>query len=227
MLYTGPPPQTVLDQRLLWQLLCFLLGVTALVRVLCLDIAGGMLSGLMLYLAVCMVRDGMREMSKYCLVYSVLCFLNFFFDALCLISELGGRVSRVTKPVNVSYGDEVTQTTFEMTTEVTPFFDRSEGYIYNMQSLSMVLSPISMGLGLYVALTASGEIGRIIEETGLDDNAVSDDGRGDGRQLGSSDPSSESGDGGAQRATARGRSPSTVARETFERFWGRGQKLPS
>jgi len=38
-----------------------------------------------------MTRDGMRDMGKYCLIYSILCGLCFFFDILPLVTELGGE----------------------------------------------------------------------------------------------------------------------------------------
>merc|ERR1719446_1036113 len=97
---TGPPPQAVLDQRWLWQILIMLLAITFMVRLIGLDVAGALLSGLMLCFGVIVTRDGMQEMSKYALVYAVLCGLNFFFDILPLITELGGRVSRQTQPVS-------------------------------------------------------------------------------------------------------------------------------
>jgi len=87
-----PPPQALLDQRWLWNLLLILLGGTFVLRLIGLDIAGALLSGLMLCFGIIMMRDGMQEISKYALVYAVLCGFNFFFDILPLISELGGRV---------------------------------------------------------------------------------------------------------------------------------------
>eukprot|EP00411_Alexandrium_monilatum_P094359 CAMPEP_0175755890 /NCGR_PEP_ID=MMETSP0097-20121207/63638_1 /TAXON_ID=311494 /ORGANISM="Alexandrium monilatum, Strain CCMP3105" /LENGTH=92 /DNA_ID=CAMNT_0017064969 /DNA_START=28 /DNA_END=303 /DNA_ORIENTATION=+ len=83
---TGPPPQAVLDQRWLWSLLMLLLGLTFVMRLIGLDIAGALLTGLMLCFGIIMTRDGMQEMAKYALVYAVLCGLNFFFDILPLIT---------------------------------------------------------------------------------------------------------------------------------------------
>mmetsp|Transcript_141597 Transcript_141597/g.394706 ORF Transcript_141597/g.394706 Transcript_141597/m.394706 type:complete len:262 (-) Transcript_141597:82-867(-) len=156
-----PPPQSVLDQSWLWKLLLFLLGVTFLLRLIGLDIAGSLLSGLMLCVAGVMMRDGMRELGKYALVYAVLCGLNFFFDILPLITELGGRVSRTKEPVGATTDqDGIQQTTYVLTTKVTPFFDGKQGVVYNVQSLAMIISPITMALGIYLAVSAHSEIQR-------------------------------------------------------------------
>lgn len=157
----GPPPQAVLDQRWLWQALVLLLGVTFSLRLLGLDVAGALLNGLMLCFALIMTRNGMQEMSKYALVYAVLCGLNFFFDILPLITEIGGRVSRTMEPESATRdADGTRQTTFTLTTKTTPFFDKGQGLIYNMQSMATVLSPICMAVGVYLSILAHNEIQR-------------------------------------------------------------------
>merc|ERR1711879_354116 len=157
----GPPPQAVLDQRWLWKVLIALLGITFLARLIGLDVAGALLSGLMLCFGVILTRDGMHEMAKYALVYAVLCALNFFFDVLPLITELGGRVSKSTTALGTSTNRHGTQeTTFKLTAKTTPFFDKSEGLIYNIQSFAMVMSPICMALGVYLSVGAHSEIQR-------------------------------------------------------------------
>lgn len=158
---TGPPPQGVLDQSWLWKSLMLLLGFTFVLRLIGLDIAGSLLTGLMLCIGVIMLRDGMREMGKYALVYAVLCGLNFFFDILPLITELGGRVTRTKEPVGAtSDKDGIQQTTYTLTTKVTPFFDPTQGLVYNVQSLAVIMSPLCMALGIYLSVSAHNEIHR-------------------------------------------------------------------
>merc|ERR1719203_1524607 len=100
-------------------------------------------------------------MPKYALVYALLCALNLFFDILPLITELGGRVSRTTQPGSSSVEDHgMRQTTYTLTTKVTPFFSAHEGIVYNAQSISMILSPICMALGVYLSISAHNEIQR-------------------------------------------------------------------
>lgn len=221
-MYAGPPPPIVLDQRWLWQVLIFLLGVTLVLRVVGLDIAGALLSGLMLWFAVVMTRDGMQEVAKYALVYGVLCSLNFFFDVLPLIPELGGRVTRTTEPVSVVKDGDIRQTTYTLTTKITPFFDQSQGFVYNVQSVTMIISPITMALGVYLAITAHNEIARHLQPFDEDfdnwDNEL---------ERAFTDRGQPTTQGGASRTTAQPQQPNMAAshRETYERFQGAPHKL--
>lgn len=230
LLPSGPPPQSVLDQRWMWYLLIFLLAVTFCLRLVGLDIAGAMLSGLMLCFGIIMTRDGMQEMAKYALVYAVLCGLNFFFDILPLITELGGRVTSTTELDTPSTdNDGYTKTTYTMTTKTTPFFDRAEGWVYNVQSLSMILSPICMALGTYLSISAHNEIQRLSPSLFDDDDIL-----GFGRQVqapvqavrqtaAQSGPTPRPMAGSNANRVPAGNS----ARDTFERFQGQSHKLTS
>eukprot|EP00403_Amphidinium_massartii_P040220 CAMPEP_0178445460 /NCGR_PEP_ID=MMETSP0689_2-20121128/40177_1 /TAXON_ID=160604 /ORGANISM="Amphidinium massartii, Strain CS-259" /LENGTH=216 /DNA_ID=CAMNT_0020070009 /DNA_START=111 /DNA_END=757 /DNA_ORIENTATION=+ len=162
---TGPPPQAIIDDRWLWQILLFLLGLTLALRLIGLDVAGALLAGLMLCFGFIMIRDGMQEISKYALVYAVLCGLNFFFDILPLLTEIGGRVTRETEPVEtgdtqVDGNGEVQSTMYRLTIRTTPFIDFSQGIVYNAQSFAMIVSPIAMALGVYLSMSAHNEIQR-------------------------------------------------------------------
>jgi len=232
LLPMGPPPQAVLDQRWLWNVMLFLLTLTFALRLVGLDIAGALLSGLMLCFGIIMTRDGMQEMAKYALVYAVLCGLNFFFDILPLITELGGRISRITHAAGASTDIEGSRsTTYTMTTKITPFFDSTQGLIYNVQSMAMVLSPICMALGVYLAISAHNEIQR--HTAPFWDGDLEDFGR-------AFPPPQQQAAAMAQTARNRGnmagaagpRSPvpgapttSSAGRETYERFTGVAHKL--
>jgi len=154
---SGPPPQSVLDQYWQWLFLMLTLLVTFGLRLVGLDIAGAILTGMLLGFAVVMVRDGMQQMSKYSLVYAVLCALNFFFDLLPLLTELGGRIQRASEPGETYTADGISRTTITITVRKTPFFDADMGLAYNAQSLSMLVSPIAMALGTYLAICAHNE----------------------------------------------------------------------
>lgn len=170
LLPVGRPPQEVLDQYSSWKFMLALLAITLILRLIGLDVAGALLTGLMLCFGIVMTRDEMQEMTKYALVYAVLCGLNFFFDILPLVTELGGRVTRSTEPGPTATDNHGTrQTSYTLTTRTTPFFDREQGLIYNVQSLAMILSPLSMALGVYLSLSAHNEIHRGISY--LDDES--------------------------------------------------------
>mmetsp|Transcript_127068 Transcript_127068/g.253939 ORF Transcript_127068/g.253939 Transcript_127068/m.253939 type:complete len:230 (+) Transcript_127068:82-771(+) len=222
MVASGPPPQAVLDQRWLWRLLLVLLVITFALRLIGLDIAGALLTMLMLCFGVIMLRDGMAEMANYALVYTMLCGLNFFFDILPLITELGGRTTRSTAPVGMSTDIHgVKETTFTLTTKTTPFFDREQGLIYNVQSLAMIASPICMALGGYLAFTAHTEM-QLRDGLPTLDNDLGEFGR--------QPPAAVLGGRGWTGPT-EGSSPSNnnrasqSVRESFERFQGTGHKL--
>lgn len=176
----GPPPQGILDKKWLWNVLLVLLAMCFILRFIGLDIPGALLSGLMLCFVVMMTRDGMQEMLRYALVFAVLCFLNFFFDLLPLMTEIGGRVRSRTVPVASRHSDGGVTTEYKIVVTSRPFFDPPEGLIYNVQSVAMVLSPITMALGCYLAFSAYLEGQRFMHDP-LFDNDFREDGLG-GRQ---------------------------------------------
>mmetsp|Transcript_1970 Transcript_1970/g.5579 ORF Transcript_1970/g.5579 Transcript_1970/m.5579 type:complete len:224 (-) Transcript_1970:122-793(-) len=210
----GPPPQAIIDQKWLWNILMFLLGVALVLRLIGLDIPGALLTGLMLGFSVVMTRDGMQEMSKYSLVYTVVCCLNFFFDVLPLFTELGGRVTRETDPIQQISGSDTQQTIYKLTVKKTPFFDWSLGFVYNVQSMAMIVSPLAMALGMYLSISAHNEIQANNPLLGFDEEPLPDFERaGVGNRL---DDSAD--------ATSMNR---TGARQynSFENFSGPSHKL--
>lgn len=225
MIPTGPPPQAVLDQRWLWQALILLLGITFGLRVVGLDLAGALLSGLMLCFVVAMTRDGMSDMAKYALVFAVLSGLTLFLDTLPLFTELGGRVTRTMQPGRTELSaDGIRQTSYTLTSKTTPLFDLSQGLIYNVQSLAMVTSPISMALGAYLAIVA-------FNETQLRSHPLWDAGVG-----AIENPFAVNGTGAAAHGGPEGGAPvprhllgardgEPSARDTFEHFTGQAHKL--
>lgn len=160
-LHGGPPPQAVINKRPLWFLLMLLLGGTLLLRMAAFDIMGGLLCGLLLLLACVIVRDGMRELPKFSLIFGMLCGINFFFYILPLLSNLvGGRSERRVEPVeSVSYHN-TQQLTYTLTVKTTPFFDKKASMLYNIQSAGMLTMPLCMLLGAYLGVTAHQEVQR-------------------------------------------------------------------
>jgi len=213
---SGPPPQAILNQRWMWQILLVLLSLSFVLRFIGLDIPGALLSGLMHCFAVIMTRDGMQEISRYALVFAVLCGLNFFFDILPLLTELGGRVQSRTMPRSTTSSDGIKQTVYTVTVNTTPFFSVAEGLVYNVQSLGMALSPVAMALGVYLALSAHNEIQRMMPDfwdDGFEEAARPVLPRNSRPQAGSAADAQES------RQPAGG--------NTFTQFQGQGYKLAS
>merc|ERR1719409_1438337 len=96
---SGPPPQEVLDKRPWWFVLIGLLGVTMVLRMVCFDMLGGLLCALMICLCLVIVRDGMRELPKFGLMFGLLCSINFVFYAMPVIGYLVvGKSERHVQP---------------------------------------------------------------------------------------------------------------------------------
>lgn len=175
-----PLPQEVLHQRCSWFFLIAMLAITLVVRILGMDLAGALLTGLMLGFAVVIVRDGMAELQKYNLVFGLLCSLNFFFDILPLLSMLGGRRKEEIRPVPraddsgmpVYGGGSHKEQTYSVTVKTYPFFDKSQGIIYNAESLSMVLSPICMLVGAFLSFRAHDAMMRHMPNVFAEEDAL-------------------------------------------------------
>jgi len=156
-----PPPQAVLNKRPLWFCLMSLLSCTIFLRMAAFDIMGALLCGLLLLLSVVMVRDGMRELPKFGMIFGVLCTITFFFYALPLLSSLiGGRAERRVTPVETVRSSHTHQVTYQMTIKTTPFFDPKAPLLYNIQSTGMLAMPLCMLLGAYLGITAHQELQR-------------------------------------------------------------------
>merc|ERR1719433_357198 len=123
-----------------------------------LEIIGTLLSCLMLFLAWLIVRNKMQDAPKYVVIYAVLCVLNFFFDIVPLIMSLHGRSAVTVEPGYSTSYEGIEQTTFTRTVRTTPFFDTKQGFLYNIESISMILSPVSMLIGTCLSVRAQCDI---------------------------------------------------------------------
>lgn len=160
--HSGPPPQEILDQLCLWKLLLAGFSVVLVLKIIVVDISGALLIALLLGFGWIMLREGMQEMPKYALIYAVLCGLNLLFDILPLMNELCGRKTRTTLVKQFgpnSEGSQVMQYTLQ--TKDSSFIDPSLGFIYNAESISLLLEPCFMALGCYLGANAHQEIQRL------------------------------------------------------------------
>eukprot|EP00931_Biecheleriopsis_adriatica_P091440 TRINITY_DN65327_c0_g1_i1.p1 TRINITY_DN65327_c0_g1~~TRINITY_DN65327_c0_g1_i1.p1 ORF type:complete len:235 (-),score=37.25 TRINITY_DN65327_c0_g1_i1:56-760(-) len=150
----GPPPQAVLDKRPWWLLLLVLLSLTAVVRLATLDIIGALLTVMVLFLASMMIADGMADMPRYAMAFSLLCFLCLFFDLVPLLACLGGKSEVTVEPEQRTVNGNELRITYTTVIKTSPFFDSSQGFMYNGDSLAMILSPVSLSLGAYLSAHA-------------------------------------------------------------------------
>lgn len=135
-----------------------LLIVTALFEFSTLDVVGGMLTALMLFLACMMLADGMAELPRYALAFSMLSMLCLFFEMVPLLSSIGGRSEVSVEQVDRTTSKNELRITYTTIIKTTPFFDRTKNYIYNGGSVAMILSPVTMLLGAYLAGQAHVEL---------------------------------------------------------------------
>jgi len=180
---TGPPPQAVLNQRPWWLLLIFILGTTLVLRVLSSDLLGGLLCGLMICLCAVILRDGMRELPKFALMFGLLCGINFVFYAMPVIGYIvSGKSEQHVQPMDsADFGSEYSHThrlTYTLTVKTTPFFDSSKGLLYNARSVGELLMPIAMLIGTYLGVAAHYEF-----QSHLADFMADDDGFGGDAEI--------------------------------------------
>jgi len=158
----GPPPQAILNQRPWWYVLVFILGNTMVLRVLALDMLGGLLCALMICLCAVILRDGMRELPKFGLLFGLLCGINFVFYAMPVLGYIiSGKSEQRVQPVDSQdYGERYSHThrlTYTLTVKTMPFFDATKGFMYNAQSIGELLMPIAMLLGTYLGISSHYE----------------------------------------------------------------------
>jgi hypothetical protein len=220
----GPPPQAVIDKRPLWFVMMFMLGLTLFLRLAAFDILGGLLCGLLLILTAIIIRDGMKELPKFSLVFGLLCGVNFVFYVLpVLTSVLSGRSERHIHPVDhVRYRDPQ-QLTYTMTVKTMSFFDPHAGLLYNVQSAGMLMMPLCMLLGTYLGISAHQEIARYSSSLFGDDDgeydvglparygAVVGGGQSAAAQLGIGDGASQPGGAADEAGVIRGNAATAAA----------------
>lgn len=174
-----PPPQAVIDQRPWWFALIFVLGGTLVIRVLALDMLGALLCALMICLVVVILRDGMRELPKFGLLFGLLCGINFIFYAMPVLSYIiSGKTEQHIQPiVTKDYGERYSEThqlSYMLTVKKMPLFDSSKGFVYNAQSVGELLMPVAMLLGTYLGISAHYQFqNHILDILGDDDESIS------------------------------------------------------
>lgn len=154
----GEPPSSLLGKLTAWYVLLGMIGALFLLNLATLEIIESLLSSLMFCLAWLIVRNQMQDAPKYVVIYSILCVLNFFFDAVPLIISFRGRSAVTVEPGYQTSYDGVEQATYTRTVLTTPFFDAALGFVYNTESVAMTLSPLTMLLGAVLSMWAQYDI---------------------------------------------------------------------
>mmetsp|Transcript_81521 Transcript_81521/g.231004 ORF Transcript_81521/g.231004 Transcript_81521/m.231004 type:complete len:235 (-) Transcript_81521:72-776(-) len=107
------------------------------------DVFDAIFAGILGLIVWYIVKDGCKHMSKYCLiVYGLCCVILGFFEALSLVASIHGR--RVLTRDTVVDHEKVTEVTAYKSIQYHPFFDKGQGFHYNMQSVVRIISPLIM-----------------------------------------------------------------------------------
>eukprot|EP00440_Ansanella_granifera_P063187 gb/GFBE01068516.1/.p1 GENE.gb/GFBE01068516.1/~~gb/GFBE01068516.1/.p1 ORF type:complete len:225 (+),score=50.32 gb/GFBE01068516.1/:1-675(+) len=136
-----PVPDAVKNRHVYgWYLAVLLLAGTATAEIVGGDVFGAMVYFFIMGIVIYLVQDGCRNMSMYCLfLLGILMTFQGFFELLGLLTVLNGRSTQQTTVTGSS--DQ-----YVYTTKITvhPFFDKSMGATYNLQSALLIVSPIVM-----------------------------------------------------------------------------------
>jgi len=111
-----------------------------------LNVFGGLVMLMITFWSYYMVKNNCREMSQYCMFsFGLMCIMQAVFELIPLCMSVGGRRKENTVVggnANGMHGNGYgTETrTYTTTIEITPFFDKSQGWHYNFQSGMMIAS---------------------------------------------------------------------------------------
>jgi hypothetical protein len=116
----------------------------------------------MLCLCTIILRNGMRELPKFGMLFGLLCGVNFVFYAMPVLGYIiSGKSEQRVRPIDsMDYGAGYHQThqlTYTLTVKTMPLFDVHKGLAYNAMSLGELLMPIAMLMGTYLGVSAHYE----------------------------------------------------------------------
>lgn len=150
--HVARPPASVLKLLPAWYVFVFILVINAVLRLAVHDVLGGIVLIMMLIITYVMIRDHMRNMPGFCLMFSILCVVNFIFDVIPLLSTVGGKTKTTVTPVQTVTAAGTRQTIYSETVRKTPFFDATQGFRYNLESVVMIISPVVGFIGMWLAI---------------------------------------------------------------------------
>merc|ERR1719215_1900132 len=135
-----PAPPAVKNVHVyFWTLLLFMYVGLAVLRVAAQDIFGGLSSVMMAVLVNIMIKNHCERMTQSCLFsFGLLCLMNFVLEAIPLALSGGNRMSQSATPVNDNGKSEDSSTSYVVTFEQHPFFDKKMGNVYILQSVALI-----------------------------------------------------------------------------------------
>lgn len=140
-----PPPRVIKEVHAkYWWVLLFFMIVIVVLEILSVRTFDAIFVGILAFLVWYQVRAECTQMTQYCLMFfGLLCLIQAIFEIISLVSSLSGR--RTQHTTRQAIGNN--QVTYTTKVQSHPFFDGSQGFTYNMQSVTYIVSPIVMGMG--------------------------------------------------------------------------------
>eukprot|EP00747_Dinoflagellata_sp_TGD_P100529 gnl/TRDRNA2_/TRDRNA2_168061_c0_seq2.p1 gnl/TRDRNA2_/TRDRNA2_168061_c0~~gnl/TRDRNA2_/TRDRNA2_168061_c0_seq2.p1 ORF type:complete len:292 (+),score=52.68 gnl/TRDRNA2_/TRDRNA2_168061_c0_seq2:118-876(+) len=171
--FEAPPPDVIKKEHVkYWWYLIFLFGVVAVCRCICKEIMDGFIIAILAFAQWYMIREDCERMSQCCLMWmGVMCLMQGLFDLIPLFAALDGRDEHHRESTKIPGSKEGEHATLITSWTVHHgFFDGSQDWVYNFQSVMMIVTPITMFIGValsrysYMAFDSS-----IFNIPGLDD----------------------------------------------------------
>merc|ERR1740138_472448 len=155
LLDDGEVPEVVKDlhAKYWWALLVVLIAVCGL-EIASVDIFGAIFTGIVAFIVYYMVSNRCQQMTQYCLVmFALLCFIEAVFETISLLMMVGGRTEQHNETTSQpgSQDSGVSSVTYVTVVQWHPFFDKTQGFIYNLQSALKIAGPVVMALGVFLA----------------------------------------------------------------------------
>lgn len=215
-----PPPQSVKDTYAIWWWLYLVLCIATVVgEILSQDVFGVLMMLLISGIVWYMVKDDCRQMTQYCVfMFGFMCSIQCIFDTVMLVVSVGGRRTRHVEEKRISE-NKVSYTTV---IDTHPFFDDSQGFVYNAQSWMMIVSAVMMFLGAILAYSTYNAFpASLFDEEPQERDLFADRPRGGGGGYGGGGP----GGGGNRFEPAPRRNQQNGP--GFRTFDGQGRRLGS
>jgi len=109
------------------------------------DLAGALNTGVIAFVVWYVTRHDCEKMSQCCVLFiGLLTSFNFMVELLNVSASLAGRETRI---INCEDDPTKGSTVCTITIERHPFFDKSQGNLYNWQSIMLCVSPIAQLIG--------------------------------------------------------------------------------
>lgn len=204
----------------------------ALVVILCVfeiiatEVFDAIMSAILAIVMFYMLRQNCSQMSKYCLIlFGTICIIQAIFQIIELCSSVGGRSIRHT--VRSEIENQVIYTT---TVETHPFFDHTQGFVYNSKSAVLIAGPTIMLTSTflsYYSYKAFPAMGEEDASVPVNDGQRGGGGNGFGRGLMYSGEGQQPGGGGGGGRVIQGGRVMQGGAGRPQMFQGSGQRLGS